>query len=105
MTDIRNSFNVSGMLAVVKIGSTVVTVLIATTTVIIIISIAILIIVIVPIIMIIGMIIIVLVIIKEFFYKPEENFNKLMLPKSIAFPAVEIVIKSIVSTRVGVSPP
>ena len=36
--------------------------------------------------MIIGMIIIVLVIIKEFFYKPEENFNKLKLPKSIKIP-------------------
>ena len=38
------------------------------------------------IIMIIGMIIIVLVIIKEFFYKPEKNFNKLILPKSIKIP-------------------
>ena len=36
--------------------------------------------------MIIGMIIIVLVIIKEFFYKPEENLNKLILPKSIKIP-------------------
>ena len=36
--------------------------------------------------MIIGMIIIVFVIIKEFFYKPEENFNKLILPKSIKIP-------------------
>ena len=38
------------------------------------------------IIMIVGMIIIVIVIVKEFFYKPEENFNKLMLPKSIKIP-------------------
>ena len=38
------------------------------------------------IIMIVGMIIIVIVIIKEFFYKPEENFSKLTLPKFIKIP-------------------
>ena len=38
------------------------------------------------IIMIIGMIIIVFVIIKEFFYKPEENYYELVLPKSIKIP-------------------
>ena len=38
------------------------------------------------IIMIIGMIIIVIVIVKEFFYKPEENYDKILLPKSIKIP-------------------
>ena len=38
------------------------------------------------IIMIVGMIIIVIVIIKEFFYKPEENYDKLILPRSIKIP-------------------
>ena len=38
------------------------------------------------IIMILGMIIIVIVIIKEFFYKPKENYDKLILPRSIKIP-------------------
>ena len=38
------------------------------------------------IIMIVGMIIIVIVIIKEFFYKPKENYDKLILPRSIKIP-------------------
>ena len=36
--------------------------------------------------LIIGMIIIVFVIIKEFFYKPEENYGEIVLPKSIKIP-------------------
>ena len=36
--------------------------------------------------MIVGMIIIVIVIVKEFFYKPEENFGEKILPKSIKIP-------------------
>ena len=36
--------------------------------------------------MIVGMIIIVIVIVKEFFYKPEENYYELVLPKSIKIP-------------------
>lgn len=36
--------------------------------------------------MILGMIIIVIVIIKEFFYKPKENYDKLILPRSIKIP-------------------
>ena len=38
------------------------------------------------IIMIVGMIIIVIVIVKEFFYKPEENYGEIVLPKSIKIP-------------------
>ena len=37
-------------------------------------------------IMIVGMIIIVIVIVKEFFYKPEENYGEVVLPKSIKIP-------------------
>ena len=37
-------------------------------------------------IMIVGMIIIVIVIVKEFFYKPEENYGEIVLPKSIKIP-------------------
>ena len=36
--------------------------------------------------MIVGMIIIVIVIVKEFFYKPEENYGEVVLPKSIKIP-------------------
>ena len=36
--------------------------------------------------MIVGMIIIVIVIVKEFFYKPEDNYYELVLPKSIKIP-------------------
>ena len=36
--------------------------------------------------MIVGMIIIVIVIVKEFFYKPEENYYEIVLPKSIKIP-------------------
>ena len=36
--------------------------------------------------MIVGMIIIVIVIVKEFFYKPEENYGEIVLPKSIKIP-------------------
>ena len=36
--------------------------------------------------MIVGMIIIVIVIIKEFFYKTEENYGEIVLPKSIKLP-------------------
>ena len=36
--------------------------------------------------MIVGMIIIVIVIVKEFFYKPKENYDKKELPKSIKIP-------------------
>ena len=38
------------------------------------------------IIMIVGMIIIVIVIVKEFFYKPEENYREIVLPESIKIP-------------------
>ena len=37
-------------------------------------------------IMIVGMIIIVIVIVKEFFYKPEENYGEGVLPESIKIP-------------------
>ena len=36
--------------------------------------------------MIVGMIIIVIVIVKEFFYKPEENYREIVLPESIKIP-------------------
>ena len=36
--------------------------------------------------MIVGMIIIVIVIVKEFFYKPKENYREIVLPESIKIP-------------------